>query len=322
MGGGVRSNYGCCMPTTAGSHPVRWTLSVLCTLAAIVLATATVALSWFSSTIVDKGHFGDAAADVVTDQNFRDELSNHVTDDVMASDTVKGFLGDGSASGLLSGPKNALRATAQGVVHSAVSNTVNSDEFRSVWADTADATHDANFGSSPSSTLVLDASPFYDEINNRVHDVLHVDLGLNQGDHRVALEQKTNDQGEGETASLLHKAQHMTSAAPVLGTLAGLLALAAGVIAPRGKLLMVAMASAGAALLTWASMSLLGSRFNDSLADVAGTGGLISQHLGRALTENIQPWTLTTLGIGLGLAVILVILQVLTGPRGDTKQVF
>lgn len=289
---------------------------------AVLLAASTVALAWFGATVVDSNHFVSAAGEVAQSDDFREQLTDHVTDDIMASDAVTRYLGDGSQGGILSGVKNALRGTAQGVIHSAVGSTVNSSDFQSVWKNTASATHDANFGPSPSSTLVVDASPFYSDINDRVHGLLHVDLGLDHGDHRIALESVPAGQTEGPTADILHRGQSLAAMTPVIGTAAAILALAAAVIAPRGKLLMVALTSAAAALLAWIGMSVLGSRFNSAMDSVGDTGGLIAQHLGKALTSNIQAWTLTTLGVGLGLAVVLVIVHVLAGSRAENRHVF
>ncbi len=316
------TNYGCGMPTSARPHPLRWVLSGILALAAVLLAALTVALAWFGATVVDSNNFVDKAGAVAQEENFRDQLTDHVTDDIMASEAVTHYLGDGSQGGILSGAKNALRDTAKRVIRSAVDATVNSSDFQSVWKDTASATHDANFGPSPSSTLVLDASPFYSEINDRVHGLVHVNLGLDQGDHRIALESAPAGQTEGPTAEVLHRGQTLSAMTPVLGTATAIAALAAAVIAPRGKLLMVALISAAAALVTWVGMSVLGSRFNAAMGSVGDTGGLIAQHLGKALTSNIQAWTLTSLGVGLGLAVILVIVHVLGGSRGENRHVF
>ncbi|MDN5605715.1 MAG: hypothetical protein L0G59_09910 [Kocuria sp.] len=296
------------VPTT-----LRWVFSVIAAVLAVGLATLTLLLAWFQQSVGDESHFVSSADDVIQEESFRSDLADAATQQIMDSDSVQQYVGDGSTIGGLPGLQSWAKDRAFGLMHSTVKGVVDSEDFRSTWKQTAKETHASNFGDDPSSTLVVDATPIYQAVNDKVENAVHIDLGLGDDTARIELE-------EGAMAHFLHTAQSLAAVAPTFGAVAVVAALVSALVAPRGKSLFVALVAAATGLVTWVSMTVLASRFHAQLDTVEGTGGLIAQHMGDALTSNVQAWALTSLGVGLGIALILVIIHVMDASRHTNES--
>lgn len=308
------NDYGGPMPRSV-PWTLRWVFSVIAAVLAVCLATLTLLLAWFQQSVGDESHFVSSADDVIQEESFRSDLADAATQQIMDSDSVQQYLGDGSTIGGLPGLQSWAKDRASGLMHSTVKGVVDSEDFRSTWKQTAKETHASNFGDDPSSTLVVDASPIYQSVNDKVENAVHIDLGLGDDTARIELEKAPSSGEEGPMAHFLHNAQSLAAVAPTFGAVAVVATLVSALAAPRGKSLFVALVAAAAGLVTWVSMTVLAARFHAQLDTVEGTGGLIAQHMGDALTSNVQAWALTSLGVGLGIALILVIIHVMNASR-------
>lgn len=309
--------------SSSPSQTLRWVSASIAAVLSVCLAALTLVLIWFQFTVSDEAHFVSSANSVVQDEQFRSQLADDVAQDIMSSEKVNQYLGDGSDTGTFAGIQSWVKDRASNLVRSTVAGVVDSKDFRETWKEMASSTHSANFDDPSSSTLMVDAGPLYQAFNDRVQSTVHLDLGLDEGSHRVELENAPQDGGDAPMAKFLHRAQSLSAVSPALGAAALVVALLAALLAPRSKALFLALASAGTGLATWLAMTVLSARFNTQMGAVQGTEGLIAQHFGEAITANVQTWALTSMGVGLGIALVLVIGHVLTSARqGNTSHTF
>ncbi|OAX67684.1 hypothetical protein A5N15_01810 [Rothia kristinae] len=216
------------------SSAIRGVLAVLLGLVAVALAALSVALCWFQQDLQNEDRFVATTSSLSSDQQFRDQLVDASVQDVMSSEVVTRYLGDGNSQGhLFSGLSNWFHDKAEGIMHDAAQKAADSEEFRSVWEQTARQTHQADFDGSDRKTLVVDASPLYRAVDERVRSAIGVDLGLEDGDHLVAVEQVPDGAQEAPGAAFIRVGQEWTGRLPVLITLAAVAALAAAVLAGR-----------------------------------------------------------------------------------------
>lgn len=309
------------------THPLvtllRSVLALVLGLASVALVVATVGLSWFHADIQDEDAFAATAQGVAADQGFRDDLVDAAVQDIMDSSQVTQYLGDGSDSGhWYSGLQDFARDKVQDFVQGSVQDVADSDGFQSAWDSTARATHTRNLGEDPSDVFVVDASPIYDQVDQEIRSRTGVDLKLDEGEHLIAMEQVQESSQEGRIAQILHRLDEGSQHLPVYGTLAALCALGAAVVAPRGRILVVAAVSAVAGLGTWLAFLAARSAWESATGTAEGTGGVIERYLVRALDADMPTWGLTSLGVGLGCAVVLVILHVALALRRQRTQVF
>lgn len=304
------------------SSAIRGVLAVLLGLVAVVLAALSVALCWFQQDLQNEDRFVATTSSLSSDQQFRDQLVDASVQDVMSSEVVTRYLGDGNSQGhLFSGLSNWFHDKAEGIMHDAAQKAADSEEFRSVWEQAARQTHQADFDGSERKTLVVDASPLYRAVDERVRSAIGVDLGLEDGDHLVAVEQVPDGAQEAPGAAFIRVGQEWTSRLPVLITLAVVAALAAAVLARRWWALALGAVCAGAGLATWGVFLLLHQRMQDAVAGAEGAGGVVARHLVSALTQNQPSWGLTSLGVGLGAAVLLIIAHVVLAARRGNAEV-
>jgi hypothetical protein len=311
---------------SAQPHPAHGTLrrllATLASLAAVILACGSVVLAWFDAAILDEDSFTASADTVAASDQFRQELTDAAVQDIMASDEVSRYLGDGSGGdSWYSGLQDLARGGAEKALHGAVSSAVDSGDFESVWNETAVETHRENLGEDPSQTLVLDATPLYRAVDERVGGIVGLDLGLGDQRHLVELEE-AGPSGQGETAAILHRIERLATAVPAFAVGAVVLTLAAAALLPRHRALAPAGILAASGILTWAVMSLGSGALVRWAEGLDGTGGVVLGRFMEAVTEGVPGWALTSLGIGLGGAVLLIIADVLIGSRRGPAEVF
>lgn len=308
---------------SSASQRIRWVLAAVVSVLAICLATLTVVLVWFQYSVADEDHFVASTTSIVHDEQFRSDLADDVTRDVMDSDQVTRYLGSGSGSGPFGGIQNWAKNGVTSLVHSTVEGVIASQDFQKAWTSTATATHSANFGDSPESTMVVDAAPMYQAFGDKLGSAIPVDPELDGSSHLLSLENAPDNGKDAPIAAFLHGAQSLSDASPAFGAGGVVLALLAGLIAPRAKSLFVALAAAGTGILTWLVMTVLSARFGAQMSSLQGTEGLFASRFADAITANVQTWALTSLGVGLGLSVVLVIGHVLsTSRRGASSHRF
>ena len=304
------------------SSAIRGVLAVLLGLVAVALAALSVALCWFQQDLQNEDRFVATTSSLSSDQQFRDQLVDASVQDVMSSEVVTQYLGDGNSQGhLFSGLSNWFHDKAEGIMHDAAQKAADSEEFRSVWEQTARQTHQADFDGSDRKTLVVDASPLYRAVDERVRSAIGVDLGLEDGDHLVAVEQVPDGAQEAPGAAFIQVGQEWSGRLPVLITLAAVAALAAAVLAGRWWALTLGAVCAASGLATWGAFLLLHQRMQEAVAGAEGAGGVVARHLVSALTQNQPSWGLTSLGVGLGAAVLLIIAHVVLAARRGNAEV-
>lgn len=300
---------------------VRGALAAVAALLAVVLAVASVVLTWFSASIVDEDAFVATADGMAASEEFRGQLADAAVEDIMASDEVSRYLGDGSGDAWYSGLLGAARDGAETVLRGAVSSAVESEDFAAVWHETAVETHRENLGEAPSDVLVLDAGPLYETVDARIGGLLGVDLGLGDQGRLIDLEEP-GASGQGEGAAFLHDAARLATAVPAFAIGAVVLTLAAAWLMPRHRALAPAGVLAAAGIAVWAVMSFGAGALTRWADDVGGTGGVVLGRFTEAVTADVPTWALTSLGVGLGAAVLLIIADVLRGSRRGPAEVF
>lgn len=310
----------------------RRLLVLLLALGAVLAGSTAVTLSWYQHEVLDEGQFVASASTLASDDAFRHDLVDSATQDVMASSEVEHYLGDGNSSGEIGGGwlgelagkgKDWLRDRAQDFVHRALAQTADSSEFQSLWRQTAEDTHRADFGKDARGTVVLDVSPLYAAANAKIQSEAFVDLGLDEGTHLLEVEQKPEGAGQGQeapVARVLHTGQDWAAALPAWTAVAVVLGLVAAALATRRRFLVLAAASAGTGILAWAQL-VLGRQWVLGQAEKAsGTEGLILKNLLRALTADVSGWALTALGAGAGAAVLFLLVHILLQGRHPSVE--
>lgn len=304
---------------------VRGILSVLCAAAAVVLAGSSIVLGWFNAHVQNEDAFVATATSFSSDQRFQQELADAATQDVMNSSEVKQYLGSSSDSddGLFGSLRHWARGEAENLIKDAAGKAVASDDFRTVWENTARATHRENTNADAPKVLTVDAGPIYDEVNQKIQEAVHLDLGLNQGSHTVAVEQTESGKDHGKVAGWLAVGRDWGQRIPMLVVLAAVFALAACLLSPRRWALVGALVSAGTGIATWAVMTLESQALRSDASGASGVAGIVQRYLVDAIAGTVSPWATTSVVVGLAAAVLLIIIHVaLAGLRRvETRRI-
>lgn len=304
------------------SAALRRALSLVAGLAAALLAVLCIALSWFQLTVADEEEFSRVSSSVAREESFRQELADAAVQDIMDSPQVDRYLGAADDGKWYSGAVSWFKDRAEGLVDRAVSGAVDSDQFQQVWDETLQATHQENLGENPPEVLTLDVTPMYELLNEEVHSATTIDLHLADERTLVDLEEPEAGSDGGVIARRLHSAQQWAEALPALAVGALVLAGAAMGLMPHRRLIPLALFGAVTGVGAWAVFTSGAAALRESVAGLEGSGGVVARYLMDAVTANTGTWGLTSLGVGIGAGVVLLILDVLIHTsRQDTPEV-
>lgn len=290
---------------------LRWAGSMIAGAGAVVLIVLSIMVGWFQLTVADEDAFMEATSSVARDQQFREELVDAAVQDIMEAPQLDRYFGAADDGAWYSGAASWLKDRAKGLVTRAVSTAVESDQFPQIWDETLLATHELNLSETAPNVLTLDVTPLYRLVDDKVRSLTTVDLHLAEERVLLPLEEVPPGQEEGPIARKLHRAQDWAQALPAFAVGAVVLTLLSAGLMPQRRLIPIALIAAASGVGGWAALNAGAAFLRDAVANLEGAGGVVARALMEALTANTGTWGQSALGVGVGLAVLLLIIDVL-----------
>lgn len=203
---------------------------------------------WADTTLVNTQRFTELTAPLATDPDFQQALGSTVTEDIMASPTLATYLGDGNSTAWYGGVQNWLYDQTQGLVSSATTSAVTSENFPAVWTQVVSDTHAYNF-SGETRPALLDLSAVYAEAGSSVGNLLgfSLDTGTLPG-RTLALD---NEQGSYPINSAINTLIGFAGSWTFLLGLTAALALLGFLLWPGNRFAHLALLTALGAGLLW-----------------------------------------------------------------------
>lgn len=148
----------------------RFICVLLMPLALLVGLTSALAY-WADTALVDTQNFTELTSSLATDPEFQQSLSSSVTDDIMSSNAIATYLGDGNSTAWYGDVQNWLYDRTHTIVSDATTGAITSENFQTLWLEVINDTHAYNF-SGESRPAVLDLSAVYDQAGSSVNSAL------------------------------------------------------------------------------------------------------------------------------------------------------
>ncbi|MDO4898179.1 MAG: hypothetical protein Q3965_02620 [Rothia sp. (in: high G+C Gram-positive bacteria)] len=274
---------------------------------------------WAETTLINTEKFTELTAPLATDTEFQQALSSSVTEDVMASETVTSYLGNGESTAWYGGVQNWLYDQTESIVNSATSSAVTSENFPALWQQVVSDTHAYNF-SGETRPAVLDLSAVYDEAGQAVNNSIgfSLDAGSLPG-RTVALDSANGTYPINSAINALMGFAH--SWAIWTGVSAGL-TLLVFLLWPRNRFAFLAVAAFIAAAALWL-VGLIGgglSLTSGISLPSSATAVLFLQNVAEIMTDSYADFHYRLAFYALIAAVVLTLLAVLSAVLGLTAR--
>ncbi len=271
--------------------PLRRFLALLLALLTLLLAGSAAGAYWAQSSIVDPQGFAAISMNMAENKDFQAELAQAVTQDIMASEALSQYLGNGQESGLWGNVQNWARQQVESGISTAAQTVVEAESYPDMWKEVMADTHDYNM-QAQGQGAALDLSALYKEIGQQTGTVLGVDTSqVTSGEHLLPLvPAKAHPLGQA-----LQGVQAYAASWPVQLALAGLGLLLGLLLWPGNRCyylaFMLMLAGAGFWLLSLGSALLASSL--DSLSIPSSVGQVFMAQLASELASSFKAFMLT-----------------------------
>ncbi|GAA4790507.1 hypothetical protein GCM10023352_05660 [Rothia endophytica] len=225
----------------------RFTCILLMPLALLTGLTSALAY-WADTTLVDTQNFTELTSSLATDPDFQQALGTSVTDDIMSSDAIATYLGDGNSTTWYGDVQNWLYDRTHTIVSDATTGAITSENFQTLWLEVISDTHAYNF-SGESRPAVLDLSAIYDQADDSVNNSLGFTIDTSTLPGRtVPLD---NGQGSYPINSAINTLIRFSDSWQLLLAAAAVIAALSFLLWPGNRFAHLAFASLSAAALLW-----------------------------------------------------------------------
>lgn len=294
----------------------RRLLSILLLLASLLTGLAASGAYWAQTNLVSAAGFEQLTAPLAQDADFQQALAQAVTADLLASEPIASYLGDGQSQAWYGGIQNWLYDQAENLMSQSTESLVASEAYPQLWQETIEATHSYNF-SADNQPARLDFSPFYQAALTGVQNRTGLTLGLEASSlpgARVALEA---EEGPYPVSSSLRALADFAAAWQTYALVSGGLLLLAVLLWPGKRLAFAAvsclLAAGGTALLGLISSGL--SLTSSIPLPALQSAALFLQRLSEAMTASLASsyygWAGVLFLAGLGLTLLAILSSLL-----------
>ncbi|QNV40498.1 hypothetical protein IDM48_03540 [Rothia amarae] len=228
-------------------------LAVLLALTALLLGASGATAYWAQKNFVEPAGFSAISANMAQDKEFQHELAQGVAHDVMQSDNIKQYLGEGDSKDIFN-PLDIIGSLkdwgydqVEGVVTGATTAVVDSENYPQVWNQVMMDTHAYNLDESKTDS-VIDITAVYQQVDQQVGSIMGFDPDLVGSDRHLITLDATNGTSLRDVVTGVKNFAATWQTQLILAAVALFLAF---LLWPRGRLLFIGIAVLIAGGLLW-----------------------------------------------------------------------
>lgn len=274
---------------------LRRCLAILLAAVVLLLGASGSLAFWTQKNFVEKEGFSQISENMAHDQEFQHELAQAVTNDLMESEIITQYLGDGSSKNTFN-PLDILGSLqdwghdrVENLISGATTKVVEADNYPEVWQQVMTDTHDYNLDNSKSES-VIDITAVYQEVDQQVGSIMGFDPDLVGSERHLINLDASNGTSLNQTFKSIRDFAATWQTQLIF---AGIAVVLAFLIWPRGRLLFVGIVLLIAGALLWfGSLAAAGiSRAAEALNITSSVGQVFIQGLANQYAHSLSEFT-------------------------------